>query len=189
MELLLGLITGIIFGFLLQKSQVLRFEKQVGFLLLKDMTIIKFMFSAILVGMVGVHFLNDLGTIDLKIKGTVVGAQVIGGLLFGIGWAIAGYCPSPASGWITSPASCHLTFASKAATARWLTSPMPPATAAAWCSSTRTGPSPATPSIARSDQAQGFPRKSLSAKARLRRLFSDKRACLGLKSNCPKRLG
>jgi uncharacterized protein len=98
MELLLGLITGIIFGFLLQKSQVLRFEKQVGFLLLKDMTIIKFMFSAILVGMVGVHFLNDLGTIDLKIKGTVVGAQVIGGLLFGIGWAIAGYCPGTSVG-------------------------------------------------------------------------------------------
>jgi len=98
MELLLGLITGIIFGFLLQKGQVLRFEKQVGFLLLKDMTIIKFMFSAIIVGMVGIHFLNDLGTIDLDIKGTVIGAQVIGGLIFGIGWAIAGYCPGTSVG-------------------------------------------------------------------------------------------
>ena len=46
MELFLGLITGFAFGFLLQKSQVLRFEKQVGFMLLKDMTIIKFMASA-----------------------------------------------------------------------------------------------------------------------------------------------
>ena len=98
MELLLGIITGIIFGFLLQKAEVLRFEKQVGFLLLRDMTIIKFMFSAILVGVVGIHFLNDLGTIDLKIKGTVVGAQVIGGLIFGIGWAIAGYCPGTSVG-------------------------------------------------------------------------------------------
>ena len=98
MELLLGIITGIIFGFLLQKAEVLRFEKQVGFLLLRDMTIIKFMFSAILVGVVGIHFLNDLGTIDLKIKGTVVGAQVIGGLIFGIGWAITGYCPGTSVG-------------------------------------------------------------------------------------------
>ena len=39
MELSLGLITGIVFGFLLQKAKVLRFEKQVGFLILKDMTI------------------------------------------------------------------------------------------------------------------------------------------------------
>ncbi|MBN1456462.1 MAG: YeeE/YedE family protein [Sedimentisphaerales bacterium] len=98
MELLLGTITGVIFGFLLQKGQVLRFEKQVGFLLLRDMTIIKFMFSAILVGVVGIHFLNDLGTIDLEIKDAVIGAQVIGGLIFGIGWAIAGYCPGTSVG-------------------------------------------------------------------------------------------
>ncbi|MCK9264178.1 MAG: YeeE/YedE family protein, partial [Deltaproteobacteria bacterium] len=39
--LLLGLITGIIFGFLMQKGRVLHFEKQVGALLLKDMTIVK----------------------------------------------------------------------------------------------------------------------------------------------------
>ena len=98
MELILGLGTGFIFGFLLQKSQVLRFEKQVGFLLLKDMTIIKFMFSAILVGMVGIHLFRDLGVIELKLKGIQVGAQIIGGLLFGAGWAVLGYCPGTAVG-------------------------------------------------------------------------------------------
>ncbi len=98
MELSLGLITGIIFGFLLQKAEVLRFEKQVGFLRLKDMTIIKFMFSAILVGAVGVYLFKDLGVISLEIKATYIGAQVIGGLLFGIGWAIAGYCPGTSVG-------------------------------------------------------------------------------------------
>lgn len=98
MELRLGVITGIIFGFLLQKAQVLRFEKQVGFLLLKDMTIIKFMFSAIIVGMIGMYYLSDHGIIGLKIKDTIIGAQVIGGLLFGIGWAIAGYCPGTSVG-------------------------------------------------------------------------------------------
>ena len=40
-EQILGLITGIFFGFLLQKGRVLRFEKQVGAMLLKDMTILK----------------------------------------------------------------------------------------------------------------------------------------------------
>ena len=45
---ILGLITGVAFGFLLQKGRVLRFDKQVGAMLLKDMTIFKFMLSAIL---------------------------------------------------------------------------------------------------------------------------------------------
>ena len=98
MELILGLGTGIIFGFLLQKGQILRFEKQVGFLRLKDMTIIKFMFSAIIVGMVGIYLFSDLGIISLKIKATHIAAQIIGGLLFGIGWAICGYCPGTSVG-------------------------------------------------------------------------------------------
>ncbi len=98
MELILGLITGIVFGFLLQKGGVLRFEKQVGFLLFRDMTIIKFMFSAILVGTIGIYLCHDMGIIDLKLKGLSIGAQLIGGVVFGIGWAILGYCPGTAGG-------------------------------------------------------------------------------------------
>lgn len=98
MELMLGATTGFFFGFLLQKAQVLRFERQVGFLLFKDMTIIKFMLSAIVVGMVGINFLVGLGVISLKIKTTLVVAQLIGGALFGAGWAICGFCPGTAVG-------------------------------------------------------------------------------------------
>jgi len=56
-----GLITGILFGFLLQKGRVLRYDKQIGALRLLDMTIVKFMFSSVLVGMIGVYLLKDLG--------------------------------------------------------------------------------------------------------------------------------
>lgn len=98
MELILGLFTGIVFGFLLQKAEVLRFEKQVGFMLLKDMTIIKFMFSAVLVGMVGIYSSYSLGLISLSIKNTNIGAIAVGGTLFGIGWAIAGFCPGTSVG-------------------------------------------------------------------------------------------
>lgn len=98
MEQFIGLITGLLFGFLLQKGEVLRFEKQVGFMLLKDMTIIKFMFSAVLVGMVGIYAFHSAGIISLSIKATHVGAIIIGGLLFGIGWAIAGFCPGTSVG-------------------------------------------------------------------------------------------
>lgn len=92
-ELIYGLITGIIFGFLLQKGRVIRYDKQIGAMLLKDMTIVKFMLSTILVAMVGVYLLVDLGLAQLSLKATVLGANIIGGLIFGIGWGILGYCP------------------------------------------------------------------------------------------------
>jgi uncharacterized membrane protein YedE/YeeE len=98
MELFLGLITGFFFGFLLQKGQVLRFERQVGFMLLKDMTIIKFMATAVVVGMVGIYACHAAGLISLSLKATNVGAIVIGGLIFGVGWAIAGFCPGTSVG-------------------------------------------------------------------------------------------
>jgi uncharacterized membrane protein YedE/YeeE len=94
----LGLVTGIGFGVLLQQGRVLRFEKQVGAMLFKDMTILKFMLSAILVGMFGIHLLSQLGMITLSPKATIVGAVVVGGLLFGAGWAIMGYCPGTSVG-------------------------------------------------------------------------------------------
>jgi len=97
-ELILGLVTGVLFGALLQQGRVLRFEKQVGAMLLKDMTILKFMLSAIIVGMVGIHLLVDMGLIKMSIKGTFVAANLVGGLLFGIGWAVAGYCPGTSVG-------------------------------------------------------------------------------------------
>jgi len=97
-EQILGLITGVLFGFLLQKGRVLRFDKQLGALLLKDMTILKFMLSSILVGMVGITLLSNAGIITLSHKPMNVGAVLLGGALFGAGWAIMGFCPGTSVG-------------------------------------------------------------------------------------------
>jgi hypothetical protein len=94
----LGLITGVCFGALLQQGRVLRFEKQVGAMLLKDMTIMKFMMSAILVGMVGVHLAVALGLAQLGPKATQIAANGVGGILFGLGWAVMGFCPGTSVG-------------------------------------------------------------------------------------------
>ena len=94
----LGLWTGIAFGFFLQKGRVLRFDTQVGAMLLKDMTTLKFMLSAILVGMVGITLLHGMGVITLSHKPMNVGAIVVGGALFGAGWAIMGFCPGTSVG-------------------------------------------------------------------------------------------
>lgn len=96
--LMYGLVTGILFGFLLQKGRVLRYDKQLGALQLLDMTIVKFMLSAVLVGMVGIYLLHDLGLAKLSIKSMVVGGVVLGGLTFGAGWGLLGYCPGTSLG-------------------------------------------------------------------------------------------
>ena len=97
-DMMYGLVTGILFGFLLQKGRVLRYDKQIGALRLLDMTIVKFMLSAIVVGMIGTYVLVDLGLAKLSIKPMIVGAVVIGGLIFGAGWGLLGYCPGTSLG-------------------------------------------------------------------------------------------
>ncbi|NIM97260.1 MAG: YeeE/YedE family protein [candidate division Zixibacteria bacterium] len=96
--LIYGLITGILFGFLLQKAQVLRYDKQLGALRLLDMTIVKFMLSTVLVGMAGIYLLRDLGLVELSVKSTLLGGNIVGGLMFGIGWGLLGYCPATQAG-------------------------------------------------------------------------------------------
>lgn len=97
-EAVLGLVTGVLFGFLLQRGRVLRFDKQVGAMRLQDMTILKFMLSAILVGMIGLQIASQLGWLKLSHKPMNLGAILIGGVLFGAGWAVTGFCPGTSVG-------------------------------------------------------------------------------------------
>jgi uncharacterized protein len=98
MRLVIGLITGVLFGFLLQKGRVLRFEKQINAMRLKDMTIFKFMLSAIVVGLIGILAMHQTGYISLSHKPMNLGALLIGGVLFGSGWALMGFCPGTSVG-------------------------------------------------------------------------------------------
>lgn len=92
-DLVYGLVTGALFGFLLQRGRVIRYDKQLAALRIQDFTIFKFMLSTVVVAMIGTYFLYDLGAVKLSIKPMIVGGVVGGGILFGIGWALLGYCP------------------------------------------------------------------------------------------------
>lgn len=92
-QLVLGLLFGIVFGFLLQKGGVAKYDVLLGALLLTDFTVMKIMLSAILVGMIGIFGMHALGLVKLQLKPTKYAANVIGGLVFGAGFALIGYCP------------------------------------------------------------------------------------------------
>lgn len=99
-KLLLGLVTGILFGILLQKGQVAKAQKILGQLLLKDWTVLKIMATAIAVGTLGVHLLMAGGGASLHIQTAALARVLIGGVLFGVGLAVFGLCPG------TSVAAC-----------------------------------------------------------------------------------
>jgi uncharacterized protein len=92
-QLALGLLFGIVFGFLLQKGGVGKYEVLIGMLLLRDFTVLKVMLTAVVVGMIGIYALHAAGMVKLHIKPTRYGANVLGGLLFGVGFGLAAYCP------------------------------------------------------------------------------------------------
>ena len=88
-----GVLFGLCFGFLLHKGGVGKYNVLIGQLLLQDFTVAKIMLSAIAVGMPGVYLLHRLGKANLHLQPTRIGAQIIGGLCFGIGFALIAYCP------------------------------------------------------------------------------------------------
>ncbi len=93
LQLMLGLLTGVAFGFLLQKGGVTRYDVILGQLLLTDFTVVKIMLSAMVTGMLGIYAMKGLGWVRLNPKPGGLGTSVIGGLIFGVGFATLGYCP------------------------------------------------------------------------------------------------
>jgi len=96
-QLILGLLMGIIFGFLLQKGGAGKYDIILGQLLLKDFTVIKIMLSAVVIGMIGIYILKGFGLAQLHPKPGSIGMTVVGGLIFGVGFAVLGYCPGTIS--------------------------------------------------------------------------------------------
>lgn len=93
-----GLVIGFSFGFLLQKGGVCDYEVIVRQLLLEDFTVIKVIATAIVTGMVGVYGMRQAGWIELHKKAGSLGSTIPGPLLFGVGFALLGYCPGTSVG-------------------------------------------------------------------------------------------
>jgi hypothetical protein len=96
-KLIGAILFGLAFGFLLQKGGVGKFHILIGQLLLQDFTVAKVMLTAIVVGMVGVFALHWRAKVNLNIKPTRIVSNILGGLVFGAGFALLGYCPGTAA--------------------------------------------------------------------------------------------
>jgi len=93
MKLLLGLAIGTAIGAVMQLGGASSYRKILGSLLLKDMTIIKLILMTIAVTTVGIYALDLVDMAHMSIKPTYLVGIIVAGLIFGIGFAISGYCP------------------------------------------------------------------------------------------------
>ena len=94
--LLLGLVLGAAFGAVLQLSGATSHTKITNALRLKDLTIMKVTLTAIGVGLLGVHVLDAGGWAHMKVKDLYLPGIALAGGIFGVGFAVSGYCPGTA---------------------------------------------------------------------------------------------
>jgi len=92
-NLVLGLVAGLIFGFLLQRGAVNRYRVILGQFLWANHTMLRVMLTAIVVGAIGIFAMHQLWGVALHLKAAQILANAVGGVIFGIGMAILGYCP------------------------------------------------------------------------------------------------
>ena len=95
-NLLVALGVGSAFGFVLEQAGLANAKKLAGQFYLRDFTVVKVMFSAIVTAMLGTFWLGRLGLIDLAafyVPETFVAPQAVGGLIFGAGFVVCGLCP------------------------------------------------------------------------------------------------
>ena len=95
-DLILALVIGAAFGFALERAGLGDARKLAGQFYLRDFTVFQVMMSAILTVMLGLYWLGRLELIDLSalyVPETFLVPQLVGGLVFGLGFVVCGLCP------------------------------------------------------------------------------------------------
>lgn len=87
---------GLAFGWFLERGGMGDAPKLADQFYLRDLTVFKLMFSALVTAMLGLFWLERAGLVDpagIFVTATVPWAQAAGGAVFGVGFVLAGLCP------------------------------------------------------------------------------------------------
>jgi uncharacterized membrane protein YedE/YeeE len=95
------LITGVLFGIVLVKSEVISWFRIQEMFRLQSFHMYGIIGSAIVIGMISVWLIKRFQTKTISGEAIIIPEKkfhwgnVYGGLIFGLGWAITGACPGP----------------------------------------------------------------------------------------------
>lgn len=113
-DLALAWVLGVGFGFCLERAGFGSARKLTAVFYLYDMAVVKVMFTAIVTAMAGLFVLSAAGLLDmaeLYVEPTSLAAQALGGLVFGAGFIVGGYCPGTSIAAIATGRKDGLAFA------------------------------------------------------------------------------
>lgn len=91
--ILIGLATGLVFGFALEKSRVFEPGVILGQMQLRNFLMLKIFLAAVVTGLLALAVLHGVFGVKLSLKPLLYKADLIGGLILGVGIVIAGACP------------------------------------------------------------------------------------------------
>jgi len=90
---IVGIAMGAVFGFALEKSRVFEPGMIVGQMQMRNFIMLKVFLTAVATGAVVLAVLNGFGFVKLAPKAALYYADIIGGLILGVGITMAGACP------------------------------------------------------------------------------------------------
>lgn len=101
-SLWIALVIGFFFGFVLERAGFGDSRNLTNIFYFRDMRVLRVMFTALSTAMVGLIVLSWIGLfdysllVDYSLLKTYLWPQVVGGILFGLGFVVGGYCPGTA---------------------------------------------------------------------------------------------
>ncbi len=94
--MLASLLIGIAFGFVLERAGFGSSRRLAGIFYFRDMAVLKVMFTAVVVAMLGLSYAKAFGWVtetNVYFLPAIYAAQIAGGLIFGVGFVMSGWCP------------------------------------------------------------------------------------------------
>ena len=95
-NIIIAVLIGLAFGFILEASGFSSSRKLAGVFYGYDFAVLKVFFTAALVSVIGMYYMNYLGWIDMSmlyIHPTYLWGAIVGGAIMGIGFVAGGFCP------------------------------------------------------------------------------------------------